>query len=279
MSQLYVKIRLRGNGGKYRKLLTTHNSIYPGIAESVQNSVEYHPQTLLDDGEWYFVENFSQSKSKYAIENLSDPFDTVEFDLLETENMNKIDYLFAEEEGVLFFQNIGRSRLVRRKAIIHFGGDFRYDENCMSIVINEIPDAVYIREADILYFRKLASITGIFKGMDQLYREATEDETDEFLHNSFIALKDDFSSQQVKTANRKRIALASDTLSRLQETEKEQIFSYTKEYCPRLKYTNNAFEIKDEEDLKMLLYGIEQRFYTTPVGKEKRIANSVITLK
>ena len=31
-------------------------------------------------------------------------------------------------------------------------------------------------------------------------------------------------------------------------------------------------------ELKMLLYGIEQRFYTTPVGGEKRLANSVITL-
>ena len=31
-------------------------------------------------------------------------------------------------------------------------------------------------------------------------------------------------------------------------------------------------------DMKKLLFGIEQRFYTTPVGGEKRIANSVILL-
>ena len=30
--------------------------------------------------------------------------------------------------------------------------------------------------------------------------------------------------------------------------------------------------------MKKLLFGIEQRFYTTPVGGEKRIANSVILL-
>lgn len=112
--------------------------------------------------------------------------------------------------------------------------------------------------------------------MDQLYREATEDETDKFLHNSFIALKHDFSLRQVKTANRKRIALASDTLSRLQEPEREQIFSYTKEYCPQLKYTDDAFEIKDEEDLKMLLYGIEQRFYKADKGEENAAASDDI---
>ena len=34
-----------------------------------------------------------------------------------------------------------------------------------------------------------------------------------------------------------------------------------------------------EDELKMVLFGIEQRFYTTPVGDEKRIANSVIPMK
>ena len=38
------------------------------------------------------------------------------------------------------------------------------------------------------------------------------------------------------------------------------------------------FEISSEQNLKMLLYGIEQRFYTTLIGDEKRLANSVISL-
>jgi len=44
-----------------------------------------------------------------------------------------------------------------------------------------------------------------------------------------------------------------------------------------LKVSENSFEVGSENELKMLLYGIEQRFYTTPVGGEKRLANSVIT--
>ena len=45
-----------------------------------------------------------------------------------------------------------------------------------------------------------------------------------------------------------------------------------------MKVSENSFEVGSENELKMLLYGIEQRFYTTPVGGEKRLANSVITL-
>ena len=40
----------------------------------------------------------------------------------------------------------------------------------------------------------------------------------------------------------------------------------------------NSFIVKSNEDLSLVLYGIGQRFYTTPVGGEKRIANSVIKL-
>lgn len=42
---------------------------------------------------------------------------------------------------------------------------------------------------------------------------------------------------------------------------------------------NNAFLVGSKDEFKMVLFGIEQRFYTTPVGDEKRIANSVILMK
>lgn len=111
-----------------------------------------------------------------------------------------------------------------------------------------------------------------------LYREATQEETDSFLANDFICLKDNYSSSKVKTANRKRIALAAKTLSELGESDRRNIFTYIGVYCPDLKASESSFEVGSENELKMLLYGIEQRFYTTPVGNEKRLANSVIAL-
>ena len=111
-----------------------------------------------------------------------------------------------------------------------------------------------------------------------LYREATQEETDSFLANDFISLKDDYSGSKVKTANRKRIALAAKTLSELDEPDRKNIFTYIGDYCPALKVYENSLELGSENELKMLLYGIEQRFYTTPVGGEKRLANSVIRL-
>ena len=94
--------------------------------------------------------------------------------------------------------------------------------------------------------------------------------------NDFIQLKQNYNASKVKTANRKRIALAQKTLESLDADSRRNIFTYIGEYCPELKVSATSFEVGDEEELKMLLYGIEQRFYTTIVGGEKRIANSVV---
>lgn len=276
MSQVYVKIRQRGKENKYRKLLSTDKEIYLGRAELIQDSVPYSDKTLLGEGEWYYIPEFS--KTDFSIDIVQERFDPVDFYKFAAGDFNRIAYVFVEERDELYFQNITKSKLIRHKRIVHMGEEFKYDEGGMSITLNEWPDAIYTREEDRLYFRKLTSVTKIFTGIDQLYREATEDETKKFLERNFITLKSDFSSERVKTANRKRIALAEDTLSGLEETEQEKIFSYIGEYCPALKCAEGSFEVENESDLKMLLFGIEQRFYTTPVGKEKRIANSVVAL-
>lgn len=273
MSQVYVNIRRRDERNKYRRLLYTDKVIYPESKELIQNSVPYSPRTLLDEGEWYFIKDFSGTD--FSIDILENRLNSVDFDEFSKEDFKNIAYIFVDEHEELYFQKVTKSRLVRRKRIVHIGEEFRYDEGTMAIALNEIPDAVYSRDADTLYFRKLSSITRIFKDIDQLYREATEDETNSFLQRDFITLKQDFSSSQVKTANRKRIALAEDTLSRLHQQDQEKIFSYIEDYCPNLRQANGTFEVGNENDLKMLLFGIEQRFYTTLVGNEKRIANSV----
>lgn len=124
----------------------------------------------------------------------------------------------------------------------------------------------------------MSSITSIFPGIAGIYREATEAETMEFLNESFISLQEGFSSSDVKTANRKRIALAMDILSKFETREKESVFSYILEYYPESLTADGRFSIGSESDLKVLLYGIEQRYYTTPVGQEKRLANSVVKI-
>ena len=112
--------------------------------------------------------------------------------------------------------------------------------------------------------------------MDQLYKVATEDETQAFLNSEFLDVNNGFHTSNVTVPNRKRIALVNETLSRFTDDEKQAIYDYTNQYG-RVTYENGKFKIETDDDLKFVLWGIEQRFYTTPIGAEKRIANSIMS--
>lgn len=63
----------------------------------------------------------------------------------------------------------------------------------------------------------------------------------------------------------------------MSKQQKKEMFDYIKEYYPTLKLSNGKAQISNEEDLKNILYGLEERFYTTLISREKRIANSITT--
>jgi hypothetical protein len=275
MNQLIAKIRERSKStSKYRKILSDETIFM--LPNNLENAIEYNSSTLLGDDDWFVITRFSTRE--YFLDLLMQGFDSVDYEQLDLQDFEKLDFLFSYQDGNYFFQNISRVQLVRKK-ILFLGEQFKFDKNNASIIIKEIPDAIYIKHDDSLYFRKLTSITSIFSGIDQLYREATELETKGFLNSNFISLTNGFSSVDVKTENRKKIALAIDALKKFKSKEKDTIFAYIQGYFPKLRKANNKFSIGSETDLKMLLYGIAQQLYTTPVGNEKRIANSIITLK
>ena len=128
-----------------------------------------------------------------------------------------------------------------------------------------------------MYFRKLFSITKIFNGINEIYREATDTEVQTFLAEKAFCLADGFSADKVKIPNRKKSALVQDTFLKMSKQQKKEMFDYIKEYYPTLKLSNGKAQISNEEDLKNILYGLEERFYTTLISREKRIANSITT--
>ncbi|MCL1047442.1 hypothetical protein L2737_19255 [Shewanella electrodiphila] len=162
--------------------------------------------------------------------------------------------------------------------MIAFGEAAEVEDSNTRLVVNTLPDAVYFKDDDTLIFRNLATISSIFKGIDTLYKEATNDEVEAFLDEDFIELSNDYDMNKVSKPNRKRVALAMETLATLPEADRDQMYTYIHSYCEgKLEFDadNSTFEISSDDELKYLLYGIEQRFYTTPLGHEKRLANSV----
>ena len=274
MSCLIAKIKDRKKALTYYKVLSPENDIFETDITQLQ-LLDYDLDYKLEDNDWFKIEQFSIKT--FCIDLLKRAFVSSEHDDITKSQYADIAYLCAYQGDNYFFQKVTPSLYLTRKTL-RFGEKVRLEKDSYQLVINERPDAIYIKATDTLIFRNLAAISSIFKGIDQLYREATNEEVTNFLNQSFIQLCGDYDADKVSKPNRKRIALTSTTLAGMSTDEREQIIKYIESYCPdELEFipADQKFEIGTDQALTLLLYGIEQRFYTTFIGGEKRVAKAV----
>lgn len=273
MDQVLAKIK--GHGKRKIFKLISGKTLFKELLVTDEACVEYAPDHNLDEDSWFKIDNFSEQP--YCLDILKKEFDSKDYFDLSKDKFSSINLLLAIQAGDFYFQKITPSLFVTRK-MIAFGEAAELENTEKRLVVNEFADAVYFKEKDRLVFRSLATISSVFKGIDVLYKEATNEEVESFLEEDFIELSNDFSNEKVSKPNRKRVALAMDTLAAMPAEDRDQMCSYIHSYCEqKLKFDkdNSKFEVTTDDELKYLLYGIEQRFYTTPLGHERRLANSV----
>lgn len=277
MEHLIARVRsIRGTEVSKLKKVLSDKTIYR-LDDDLTSFIPYDPDHNLDPGTWFGIEKFSDKP--YFLDWLGRPFVSSDYDQLSASEGKQIDYICAYQEGNTYcFQKIVKSNYLSKRMFISIGDEFSLEPDKTFLIVNENPDAIYLKNQDVLLFRSLPTITSIFKGIDTLYREATEGETAQFLCNSFITLRDGFSAQKVSKPNRHRISLAIESMEKFDGKQQQEVVAYIQGYCPTLSYQNGVFSIGTDNELKLLLYGIEQRNYTTIITKEKRLANSILTI-
>ena len=257
------------------------NQLFKDINFDDIDVIAYTPDHNLDEDSWFKIEKFSEQD--YFPEFLKDDLDSKYFKNISKEDYKKIKLLISSQNGDLYFQKVIPYFILKKKGFLSFGESVEFQQYENMITINELPNAIYFSDKNILIFKDLSTISSIFKGIDELYREATDEEVTKFLEQDFILLANGFLVDKVSKPNRKRIALATQSFNEMSEQERKDILEYIKEYCDEitLKYDWEAkkFCIENDTQLKYLIYGIEQRFFQTLVGKEKRVANSIIPIK
>lgn len=275
MDAVFAKVK--GRGKKLFFKLISDQSLYQPLTLDLSFCVPYNPDHNLDEDAWFKIENFSQQD--FCIDLLKKPFDSKDYDDLKKEQFSNIAYLFSVQGEDFYFQKVTPSLFIKRKTLVFgFGEAAKLEQGDTRLVINELPDALYFKQSDTLVFRNLATISSIFKGIDELYKEATQAEVEEFLEETFIKTTNGYDAAKVSKPNRKRIGLAIATLSKMSEDNRKDMVSYIEGYVKEkltFDQQKQSFEISTDDQLKNLLYGIEQRFYTTSLSQERRIANSV----
>jgi len=274
MDQIYARIK-RLRTAPYRRVVSGEKLFEVEVAEA-NSCIEYDPSTLLDDDEWYKISGFTGRA--FCLPMLLTGLTSVDVDELSKDQFDNITYLVSVQDEHYFFQRVRPNAIMRRKTIV-FGDAAVLEKPSNRIVINPQPDAIFIPDSDVLLFRDLAAIAPIFPGVDELFREATDSQVQEFLDYDFLTTE--LQAVDISKPNRKRIALALDTLSSMSGPDRDYVFTYIHEYSvDRLPFDSKTgvFTVSTDDELKTLVYGIEQRFYTTQVGSEKRLANSIVRI-
>ncbi|HFK5504967.1 hypothetical protein [Elizabethkingia anophelis] len=266
---IYGKVKRKHN---IFRVIETEEEVY-NTSQLNLVGVDYNPATLIENEELYKVSQFSQSG--YSFDFINNDLNSVNHDQITRNDLTKLSFICTVQDNLYFFQIVNSSIYISKKW-------FSIDELTLEtekpiITVNSFADAIYDKNNDILYFKKLPAAQKIFKGMDQLYKEATAHETEVFLQNDFLDVNSSFNNSNVSVPNRKRIALVMQTLNNLSHAERQAVYSYTSHYS-QVSFEDGKFKIETDDDLKFVLWGIEQRFYTTLIGSEKRIANSIISI-
>lgn len=220
---------------------------------------------IADDGTWRYIEKYTEKE--FAIKDL--PQESTSLNYINKQNFDAIDFIVSLLDNNYYcFQKVKKQQIIKKK-FISFDSNNAVLKEEPNLFIQDIPDAVYEKNTDRLYFRNIRALGTLFKGIEELFREATEEETKTFLNIPLIKLANGYNAGMVKTANRRRITIVdNDTLDKIMGNRREFI-EYVSDYSSELKCENDQILISSDSELKFLLYGINERYYTTPFTKEK----------
>ncbi|PME09152.1 hypothetical protein BCV44_04620 [Vibrio cyclitrophicus] len=260
--------------GGLHKILSTDSTVFE--VPNLESTFEYSPSTTLDVGEWFVIENFTDCDYKNDFVSKSIPINTTSLNQLPVDKYAKITYLCSEQGQYKLFQKFVSSQFINKRWFEIDEPSLKTDSKIISF--SDSPDAVFCSIENKLYFRDIAKAKAIFKGIEALYREATTEEVESFLQKDFIDVAPEYNADSVKVPNRKRIALIMDQISEYTTEDKTALFSYINTYIPTMEAVDGKLRISSEEDLKHVLFGIDERYYTTDRSRTQRIANSIVEL-
>ena len=227
----------------------------------------YSPRSSIEKGQWFYIDSVKQ---KDYFDDILIADDTVEYPLLDRQKLSDCKFILDYHDECLCVQNITSYKVMKKRMLSSNG----FVEQGFKLIINDEPDFIYDENTDRLYFKSLTAVSHLLPGIIMEYREATEEEVRTFVDLMDIDLVDGYTQQDIKTRNRKLIALVSSKVTALSDSKRQKLFDYVEEYCPQF-VIDSKMTVRSEKELHELLLALDERFYTTPVTGVRRKALTV----
>ena len=273
------------NQSFYKKILSTNDNIFEDVLGNNKfEFTEYPTSRNPEEDLWFYIEDFSNqtyAKPQTILNHNSSELPVLnssELPTLKKDEFDKIDFLAIDNDKCIFYQRITKSKQITKKSIFFFSTEFQYQTECPILTFNQYPDAIFEKSKNRLYFQKISAISNIFVRINELYKAASDEDVNKFLKNDFIQCAEGFESKSVNIPNRKKITQVTEKLQELTPTQINKLLDYTKKYCPNICIKNRLYKIGNDKELKQLLDGICENYYTKPITNEKTLAHSTSKL-
>ncbi len=276
MTSIIAKIKV--SGGKltseiFKKVTNTEEEIFEDVLNNSEFEFDKYSSTRIpEDNLWFYIDNFSQKE--FADILIKKSLVESELSSLDKSNFDKIEYMVACYDNKLFYQRVTKSKLLKKKGVFWWDNAFTYKSEDASIRFNKYPDAIYDKSNDRLYFKKINAISAIFIGINELYREATKIEVESFLKKDFIICDENYNAESVNVTNRKKIAQVIENLDEFSKEQLNELLDYIRPYCNEIYTSKRVYKITNDKELKQLLDGLCENYYTTPISNQKTLAHS-----
>lgn len=271
----YLLARIKTRSQENLRMALSDVTVYTDI--NVVRRLPYNDEYKLQNREWFCIEKFSEQN--YCPEWMKKSFNNLNYHAITEAEYASTLYLVSiqdDSQSYHFQRILSNGRMLDKRKALCMSEQLKLVEYENLLTINPEPDATYDKVADRLLFKDLGRIKPFFSGIDILYREATDAEVANFLQLDVIELTNGFGQDSVSIPNRRRINNAITQYNSFNNEQKERLKTYVEEYCPDiLNPTTNKFSLGSDDNLRTFIYAIDQRYYSTPINSEKRIATSV----
>lgn len=272
--------------GTYIAKLKNDNEHWFKIKDNVQNddyqeidlndALPFDPNNMMAD-QWFKLEDFNENESFLPM--LALPLDCATLESINRERYGNIEIIAFLEDNRFYIQKVLKGSFLRKKWFAPFGDLVEYKETEGVLYVNPLPNCIYDKRNHNLYFMSISKAYAVFNGLRSDYREATAAEINEFL-NSDIVETIDFDQSKVGLSNRKRITSILNIYKGYNADEKQILKEYIHEKIGEaLTYTDEGkFTIRTDTQLRLLLLGVQRRFYIPPLQDEVQVATNTTKL-
>lgn len=275
MGYLVCKVNQSSGKGcdKIKIISKTDENLYKDI-EGLK-VIPYNPNYKLEEDQIFVIKDVDKFiTNKEILENFETKAST--YEELEADKWSKVAVLVFSKNNTNYYQRVIGKKYLNTKVVLNFFSKGpQITEEVEGITLNSNSFIIYDIKNKKLYFKNFLEVSKIFKGIEILYREATEEEVKKFFSNDLVDEKSAIGFENITSAKRKKILLALSELEKGKEIEK--LRAYGKKYYPS-HFKSDKILVNTLDNIDVLINVVHEHCYTSEVTNQKKIANSTMDL-